>query len=164
MNSRVVFFLISYLVWMGLTFSTEPARLFVGILVSLIATWLAGDLFTKNPHKFIKPSRYFYLIIYIPVLIWEMLKANLDVAWRVVQPKRPINPGIVKIKTALRSEAGLTFLANSITLTPGTLSVDIEPKDGILYIHWIDVKSRVLEEASQKIASRFEKILVKIFE
>ncbi|MBT9164993.1 MAG: Na(+)/H(+) antiporter subunit E [candidate division WS2 bacterium] len=164
MKSRVIFFIISYLIWLGLTFSLEPVRLFVGLLAALIATWIAGDLFTKNPWKFTKPLKYFYFYLYIPLLFWEMLKANLDVAWRVIHPKRPINPGIVKIKTSLRSEAGLTFLANSITLTPGTLSIDIEPENGILYIHWIDVKSKNIEETSRIIASRFEKILTKIFE
>jgi multicomponent Na+:H+ antiporter subunit E len=93
-----------------------------------------------------------------------MIKANFDVAYRVVHPKLPIKPGIVKVKTRLKSDTGLTFLANSITLTPGTMSVDIDRENGYLYIHWINVKSADVEKATEIIVSRFEKILEKIFE
>ena len=91
-------------------------------------------------------------------------KANIDVAWRVIHPDIPIKPGIVKLKTTLKSETGLTFLANSITLTPGTLSVDIDQKNGFLYVHWIDVKDKDTEAATRIIVERFEKILRRIFE
>jgi multicomponent Na+:H+ antiporter subunit E len=86
------------------------------------------------------------------------------VAYRVLHPKLPINPGIVKVKTILKTETGLTFLANFITLTPGTFSVDIDKDKGYLYIHWIDVKTQNIEEASQIIVSKFERILKEVFE
>ena len=85
-------------------------------------------------------------------------------AYRVIHPKLPINPGIVKVKTTLKTDTALTFLANSITLTPGTLSVDIDKDNGILYIHWIDVKAKDVEGATKIIVERFEKILKKIFD
>ena len=66
-----------------------------------------------------------------------MAKANIDVAYRVITGK--INPGIVKISPNLKSDAAITLLANSITLTPGTLSVDIDENNNDLYIHWINV-------------------------
>jgi multicomponent Na+:H+ antiporter subunit E len=75
----------------------------------------------------------------------------------------PIKPGIVKIKTKLKTESGITALANSITLTPGTLTVDLTD-DGYMYIHWINVKSDDVEQASKDIASKFEWFLEKIFE
>ena len=91
-----------------------------------------------------------------------MAKANIDVAYRVITGK--INPGIVKISPGLKTDLGITLLADSITLTPGTLSVDIDEKNNDLYIHWINVHVEDLEGATQKIVSRFEKILVNIFE
>ena len=75
----------------------------------------------------------------------------------------PIKPGIVKIKTNLKTESGITALANSITLTPGTLTVDLTD-DGYLYIHWIYVKAEDVEGATQHIARKFEWFLEKIFE
>lgn len=76
----------------------------------------------------------------------------------------PINPGIVKVKTTLRSDTGLTFLANSITLTPGTLSVDVDQENGFLYVHWINVKDKDIDRATSLIVHRFERILKRIFE
>ncbi|MBU3958792.1 MAG: Na+/H+ antiporter subunit E, partial [Candidatus Omnitrophica bacterium] len=67
-------------------------------------------------------------------------------------------------KTTLKSDTGLTFLANSITLTPGTMTVDIDPEHGFLYIHWIDVKDKDMQKATQIIVQRFERVLKRIFE
>jgi len=86
------------------------------------------------------------------------------VAYRVCHPDLPINPGIVKVKTTLKSDTGLTFLANSITLTPGTMSVDIDQENGFLYIHWIDVKDKDIEKATEIIVKTFEDVLRRIFE
>ncbi len=90
--------------------------------------------------------------------------ANIDVAYRVLHPNLPIKPGIVKVKTNLKTDTALTFLANSITLTPGTMSVDIDKDNGFLYIHWINVKDKDVEAATKMIVEKFEKILAKIFE
>ena len=78
----------------------------------------------------------------------------------------PIKPGIVKIKTILRTDSAITALANSITLTPGTLTVDLvrSEEDCFLYIHWINIKSDDIEQATKFIAKRFEWFLKKIFE
>jgi len=98
------------------------------------------------------------------MFLWECFKANLDVAYRVLHPRLPINPGIVKVRSKLTTDTALTFLANSITLTPGTMSVDIDKDNGILYIHWIDVKTKDVESATKIIVERFEKVLKKIFD
>ena len=110
------------------------------------------------------PKPLYFLFVYLPIFLWECVKANLDVAYRVLHPNLPINPGIVKVRTTLESDTALTFLANSITLTPGTLSVDIDKDKGVLYVHWIDVKAKDVESASRIIVQRFETILKKIFD
>lgn len=107
------------------------------------------------------PKSFLFSLIYIFVFIKELIVSNLDVARRVVNPKLPIKPGIVKVKTKLRSRIGKTILANSITLTPGTLTVDI--KDEYLYIHWIEIKEDDLEGATKAIVEKFEKYLEVIF-
>jgi multicomponent Na+:H+ antiporter subunit E len=164
MRSQIILFILAFLVWTLLTWPLDLEHLVVGILVSGLAAFLTGDMFVKRPHLFRHAGRYFWFLYYIPVFIWECLKANIDVAYRVAHPKLPINPGIVKVKTTLKSETGLTFLANSITLTPGTMSVDIDPAEGFLYIHWIDVKDKDIEKATKIIVEKFERILKKIFE
>ncbi|MCM8780728.1 MAG: Na+/H+ antiporter subunit E [Candidatus Omnitrophica bacterium] len=163
MKSSIILFIIYFIIWTLLGFSFDLQHILIGIMVALFVVFLTGDLFTLRPSHFGRVTRYLWFCYYVPVFIWECIKANVDVALRV-NPKLPINPGIVKVKTVLRSDTALTFLANSITLTPGTLCVDINPREGILYIHWIDVKSEDTEKATQLIVKRFEKILKRIFE
>jgi len=91
-----------------------------------------------------------------------MIKANIDVAKRVIRKNIPLNPGIVEIETSLQSNVAKMVLANSITLTPGTLSVDVI--NDKLYIHWIDVLSENPKEATQKISALFESYIKEIFE
>lgn len=164
MGSRAILFFLGLLVWLGLSWPPDFQHLLVGILVAGFVSFMTGDMFVKRPDMFKHPSRYLWFLCYLPFFLWECLKANIDVAYRVIHPHRPINPGIVKVKTNLKSDTALTFLANSITLTPGTLSVDIDEARGFLYIHWIDVKDKDIEKATRLIVQRFERILKRIFE
>lgn len=165
MKSRIALFILSLIVWCLLSWVPDAQDFIVGVFVSIFVAFMIGDLFVKRPHVLKHPLRYWYfLVYYLPVFLWECFKANIDVAYRVIHPGLPINPGIVKVKTGLKTDTALTFLANSITLTPGTLSVDIDKDDGVLYIHWIDVKAKDVESATRIIVERFEKILKKIFD
>jgi len=147
---------------MLLTWTVNWQNLVVGGVVSLLVGLLFGNLFVEKPGRVLQPQRWFWFLVYIPVFLWEMAKANFDVAYRVIHPKMPIKPGIVKIETNIQSEMGKAILANSITLTPGTFTVDL--KDQFLYIHCINVHTEDVKEASQQIAGRFEKLLNKIFD
>ena len=164
MKSSIILFILGLSTWVFLTWPPDGQHLIVGVLVAIFVSYFTGDMFVKRPHLFKHASRYFWFLYYVPIFIWECTKANIDVAIRVSHPRLPINPGIVKVKTTLKSDTGLTFLANSITLTPGTLSVDIDQENGFLYVHWIDVKAEDQEKATQIIVHRFEKILKRIFE
>jgi multicomponent Na+:H+ antiporter subunit E len=165
MKSKLVLFLVAFFVWSLLNWIPDIQHLIIGIFVAGLVAALTGDLFITRPHYLRHPLRYWYFIVYyLPVFVWECIKANFDVAYRVLHPRLPINPGIVKVKTSLKSDIALTFLANSITLTPGTLSVDIDQDNGILYVHWINVTDTETEGATKAIALRFEKILKKIFD
>lgn len=164
MKSRIILFMLGYVIWLGLTWPLDMQHALVGVIVAAFVAFMTGDMFMKRPHLVKHPSRYFWFLYYIPVFIWECIKANIDVAYRVGHPDVPIQPGIVKVKTTLKTETGLTFLANSITLTPGTMSVDVDQENGYLYIHWIDVKEKDIQKASEIIVKTFEKILAHIFE
>ncbi|TRZ96271.1 hypothetical protein D4R78_01315 [bacterium] len=164
MKSKFILFIISFIIWMLLGWPLDIQHALIGIFVALLIAFLTGDMFTRRPHHFGHIGRYLWFGYYIPLFLWECLKANIDVARRVISPRLPINPGIVKVKTHLKSDTALTFLANSITLTPGTLCVDIKPEEGILYIHCIDVQSQDLTAATQLIVTKFEKVLARVFE
>ena len=165
MKSRMLMFIVAFVVWCILCWIPDTQQLIAGAVVSLIVAAVMGSMFVTRPHMLFNPIRIFYFLFwYVPVFIWELIKANFDVAYRVIHPSMPIKPGIVRLKTDLKSDTGLTFLANSITLTPGTLTVDIDQGNGILYIHWINVKGSDPETTYREIGNRFEPMLKKIFE
>ncbi len=159
---RITLFIFSYVLWLLLTWTLNWQHLVVGGLISLVTALFFGNLFIEKPSFLLQPKRWLWFLYYIPVFLWEMAKANFDVAYRVVHPKMPIRPGIVKIRTNIKSEMGKTFLANSITLTPGTFTMDL--KDQYLYIHCIYVRETDIKKASEAIAGKFERILIKIFD
>ena len=165
MGRKTTLFIAAFVVWCLFNWPPDGAHLVIGLGVACLVAALLGDLVIQQPQFVWHPRRYVsFLFHYVPVFLWQVLKANIDVARRVIRPDLPIHPGIVKVKTSLRSDIGLTFLANSITLTPGTLSVDIGKDKSVLYVHWIDVRSDDIEAATHVIVERFEKILRKIFE
>jgi len=163
-KSGIILFGLGYAVWIVLTWPPNAQEGFVGLFIAALVACLTGDMFVKRPYVFKQPRRYLYLLRYMPLFVWECIKANIDVAYRVSHPDMPIKPGIVKVTTRLKSDTGLTFLANTITLTPGTMSVDIDRENGCLYIHWIHVRDVDIAAATRRIVDVFEKILIKIFE
>ncbi len=152
-----------FIVWVILTQSFDPQELFTGLIVAAVVSLISPAIASDKPKKWFQPKRYVYLIIYLFYFIWEMIKSNIDVAKRVINPKLPISPGIVKVKTKLKTNPAKLALANSITLTPGTLTVDIH--DEWFYIHWIDVSGcDDVSRSCQEIVEGFEKYLEVIFE
>ena len=160
---RLIYFILAFIVWLLLTWSLDAQTVIAGLAVSVVVSLLFHEILPKEHHVFISPVRIFWLIVYIPVFFYYVIMANFDVVYRVIHPKMPIKPGIVKIKTNLKTESGITALANSITLTPGTLTVDLTD-DGFLYVHWINVKSTDVEGATKRIGQKFEYFIAKIFE
>jgi multicomponent Na+:H+ antiporter subunit E len=161
-GSQILVLLISFITWILLTWRLDPNTLMVGFIFSLIGAFKFGELFTELPHKFLEPRRYLWFIYFIPIFLYEMVKANLDVARRVLDPALPINPGLVKIKTTLKNDLAKTVLALALTLTPGTTTVDIHEDE--LFIHWIDVKTTDPEAAAKMISGKYEKYLARVFE
>jgi len=150
-----------YPFWLLMVGTFDPAELLVGLLVACLTAWLSKQhLHILDAFKW-HPAMLFYLIIYISIFLWTLVRANIDVARRVLSPSLPIDPGIVEVETHLQSDLGKLLLANSITLTPGTLTVDII--DNRLQVHWIDSCSgQDIHHATASIAAQFEYHLSKL--
>ncbi len=155
-------FLIMFIIWIGFTTSFEPAELITGVIVSLIIAFFTDRIFSCCGMKVLRPHKIIYFVQYFFVFIIALIKSNFDVARRVISPDLPINPGIVKFKTKLTNGFARMVLANTITLTPGTLTLDAI--GNTFYIHWIDAVSDDPKVAYKEIAESFEKILIKIYE
>jgi len=128
----------------GNLFLWSKAEFMIGAIFALMVGALTTKLTMKKRFLLLTPIRWPLFFAYLAgPFFWGMAKANLDLVYRVVTGK--INPGIVKISPNLKTDLGLTLLANSITLTPGTLSVDIDEQTNDLYIHWINVRKETLK-------------------
>jgi multicomponent Na+:H+ antiporter subunit E len=166
---RVTLFVLAFVVWVLLTWPFGPAGavsgqdLVAGGVVALIVALVTRRVQGHDWPRLCNPLRYFWMAVYAVVFVYYMVRANLDVAYRVIHPALPIAPGIVRVKTRLKSPLAITALANSITLTPGTMTVSVD-EQGVLYIHWINVRSTDVEEATREIVAPFEWFLKRILE
>lgn len=162
-NTRKIFlFILLYLIWCALTWVPGAKDLISGAIVSLIISLVFGDMLYVDYFIFLRPKNFLYLIYFIPVLLCRSVRANLEVAYHVLSPKLNIKPGIVKIKTSLKTDAAKAILANTLTLIPGTLTVDMI--DDHLYVHWLDVKAEDVRGATDAISGDLERIIKEAFE
>jgi len=128
----------------GTVFLWSTAELIIGAVFAVVVGAVLGNRFLGKDLRMLNPRRWFIFLVYLFPFFYAMAKANIDVAYRVITGR--INPAIVKINPKLKNDLSLTILANSITLTPGTLSVDVDQKTNELYVHWINIKPEVLKD------------------
>jgi len=151
-----------FALWVLLFWSLDPVVLGTGLFFALLVATLLGDIYPERLGKLLQWRRWLWFMAYLPYFLYYCIKANLDVAFRVIHPDMPIRPGIVKVRTTLTGDMARTFLANSITLTPGTLSVDIDGQD--IYVHWINIDTDDAAKRTAEICGKFEPMLRRIFE
>lgn len=158
LRSRITVFILSFVVWILISGVASVLELLLGLGVAFFVALVSGSIFFKTGRSVIG-WKFFYFVAYVMLLFWEMLKANIHVAIIVIHPKLPIRPGIVKINTDLKEDSSITVLANSITLTPGTLTVDVDPDTSSLFIHWLTVETFAVESCTRQIGGRFEPVI-----
>jgi len=139
-----------FLVWIGLTNSLDIQELIVGAVVAfVVAKYFTPKQkihFGKLTIKYIK---------FIPIFLKNLIQSNIEVAKIVLDPKLPINTGIVKLKTNLKSDYDKLLLANAITLTPGTITVELREDE--LFIHVLNMSSLDREELQKDIVDGLER-------
>jgi len=115
----------------------SPEELIAGIVIAALIGYATRNIMSERLDYFFNPKRWVLFIIYaLGPFFLAMARANLDVAYRVITGK--IRPGIVRISPNLTRDESRTLLANSITLTPGTFTLEID-EEGNFYVHWINV-------------------------
>ncbi len=155
---KIIRFLATSVVAFGLylliTMSVEVHELLIGAGVAvltgfIVMRFLPFKLQTYNPLRIVRA------LVYTPFFIWKMIIANLQIAAIVLRPKLQIKPSILRARTDCTTPEGKLVLTSSITLTPGTLSVDI--KKNRIYVHMVNAKFTDDGAAKKHILSPFEK-------
>jgi multicomponent Na+:H+ antiporter subunit E len=130
--------IILYAFWILLSGLFDAFHLTLGVICCMLVAYLFHDLLFANVRAGDMRVIAVRFITYIPWLIEQIVLANIHVAALVLNPKMPIDPRILTFKTKLETDISSVTLANSITLTPGTITMDIE--DGVFYVHALSKK------------------------
>jgi multicomponent Na+:H+ antiporter subunit E len=143
-------------VWVALTGSFEKANFAFGFILSFCILWAitrkgeGAKYFTRLPK----------IVSFVFFFLYELLKANLQVAFDVITPKFYMTPGIIKIPLSAKTDLEITLLANMISLTPGSLSLDVSEDKSVLYVHAMYLHNR--EKYIKHIKTGFERRLLEI--
>lgn len=148
-------------IWFAANSSLAIESILTGALISAVLAWIFVRSFPAWADVRLSPARLIHFIRYTGVFVVEMVRANINMLRYVYAPRIDIDPGIVEVKTRLKTPVGRLALANSIALTPGSLVVDME--GDTLTVHWLDVQTTDTEEATRIIAGPFEADLEKTF-
>lgn len=142
--------------WMFLKNDYSANNFFVGYLLGLLIMLACRRFFTNR----------FYLVRVLAVLsllllfLKELVLSNISVLKHVLKPTLDMSPGIFALETDLKKDWEITLLANLITLTPGTLVVDVSLDNKVLYIHAMDIPEK--HEAIDSIKNTFEKAIMEV--
>lgn len=149
-------FIFAFAFWLLLVGTLEPQEAVAGLLVAAVVAVLSLGRTTVFAGLRLTPAAPLAFVRYLGALLVALLRANLDMARRVLTPSLPLRPAIVRIKTTLQSDLGRLILANSITLTPGTLSIDIDGDE--LLVHWVDCPPDTdMQQVTEAIAGAFQR-------
>jgi multicomponent Na+:H+ antiporter subunit E len=124
----------------------EPVRLaeegLIGLAISLPVAYAVRRFYEPMTGLVRRPRVLGYVALYTAAFVVELVTANVDVARRVLAPSMPIEPAVVEVPLRVESDLAITTIANSITLTPGTLTMDYDRETNALYVHSIDGSDR----------------------
>ena len=154
----ILSFVILFLLWIIFSGRFDGFHIIMGLIASAIVATFSGDLmFTSQEPRGIF-QLWFRLFAYIPWLIYQIFLANLQVMYLVFHPNMMelINPQIIEFDSELKSDYARTTFANSITLTPGTITVNVTVL-GRFSVHCINDKS------GQSLPGDMETKIVKVF-
>src|SRR5690554_1940116 len=144
------------IVWVFLTGTINVINFVFGFILSFLVLWLISYNERSKKYFVIAPR----IISFAFYFLYQLVKANLQVAADVITPKFYMEPGIVKYPLNAKTDLEITLLANVITLTPGTLSLDVSDDRKVLYIHAMYVSDK--DEFIDSIKNGFEKRILKI--
>lgn len=147
--------IITYIFWLVLSGQYTPLLLVIGAVSSFLVVLLGSRMAVidreGHPIDLVLRAVWFW-----PWLLWQIVKSGLDVSRIILSPSLPISPTLINVRASQKSAVGLVTYANSITLTPGTVSVEVE--DDEITVHAITHAGAqdLAEGGMDRVVSRFE--------
>ena len=134
--SFVLTAIIMFVFWVMLSGDPNIILVLSGIFSALFVAYISHDLLIGKGPICRSVARMFRFTRYLPWLLWQIILSNFDLVYRTLHPSMPIDPEMVEFDTDLETDMGITTLANSITLTPGTVTISANSK-GEFLVHAI---------------------------
>ena len=156
MRSEFLSNILLMLIWVFLTGSYDAYNFTFGFFLGFLIIWIIGSSNGKTKYVKIVPR----VIAFLVYFIYEVIVANLQVAYEVMTPNLHVTPGIVKIPLDVETDLEISLLANLITLTPGTLSLDVSDDRKVLYVHSMYIKDK--DKFIHEIKNGFERRILLI--
>lgn len=144
-------------VWVALTGQLNYTNFVFGFIVGFFLLWFLNRKRTSNQDYFMRVPKILAFIMYF---LYDMLKANIEVAMDVVTPNYNMKPGIIKFEMDAKTDFEITMLANMVAMTPGTLVIDISKDKKYMYIHVMYLKD--IARFKRNLKQRTEKKLLEI--
>jgi multicomponent Na+:H+ antiporter subunit E len=133
--------------------------------VALVVALLATDFFLAGRvAPLFNPLRWGKALLFLLAYLWAEVQSHLQVIFLILHPRLPVNPAIVRVPFDAKHEVSLTGVANGITMTPGTLTMDVDSDQRHLYVHWLDASTLDPEKAAGTILGPWAKLLQKVVE
>jgi multicomponent Na+:H+ antiporter subunit E len=123
--------------WMVLWRSTTPGTIVTGVALAIALTWAVRRADTQHEHHRVRPLA---LLRYLGHMVFALVQSNVQLAWEVLTPTDYTKPGLLEVQLPPSSEVVLTVIANSITLTPGTMTLGLRPETSTLVIHVLHLR------------------------
>lgn len=133
----------------------------VGLAVGLPVAYVFRRLYSEELDIRQTLTSVPYILLYVLVFLKEIIVANVDVAYRVLVPGRALKPQVILVPLRVETALGVTTIANSITITPGTMTLDHDPDQNALYVHMIDGRD---PEAVVEPIRQWERYALRIFD
>ncbi len=145
-------------IWLLLWDGFSLGLLVLGTAIALVIPVFARRFWPDAP----KVNSYATLFEYLGLFVWDILIANLNVAWLIVQPNSSLRPTFLEIPLDIDHPFLITILANTISLTPGTVSSNVAGDRSVLLVHCLDCEDP--DDEIARIKARYEDRLEEIFE
>lgn len=163
-KKSILLFVVLFLFWVLFTWKLELPALVVGLALSFVVTRISHLSFFPTVHELYRHKepplhfRFREAITFFPLYVLNILLATAQVALLALKPHIELKPGIVKLETSIRNKTTLVILANQITLTPGTLTVDIDLAHHNLFVHSINLRTLDADSVRKEVKELEERL------
>lgn len=144
------------LAWVAATGTFTFNNLVVGFVIGFLILFFTRRV-VGSPNYFRKVGQVVGLVLFF---VWELILANLRVAYDVLTPRHMMRPGVISVPLDAKTDVEITILSNLITLTPGTLSLDVSADRKVLYVHAMYIDD--IEQVRRKLKDGFERRVLEV--